>query len=211
MTNKIFWENPYLCELTSRVTSIDSQTIELSETIFYAESGGQESDHGTIGGIEVIRADKTGTRIQYTLNSAPPFSIGDNVITIISWPRRYSLMKLHFAAELVLECFYKRLTIEKIGAHISEDKSRIDFRYDGNIGSLAEDIEKQVQEIVDADLVVESRFSDIGQERRYWKINEFSQVPCGGTHIRRTSEVGKVKLRRRNLGRGKERVEITVE
>lgn len=211
MTKKIFWENPYQSELTSHVTSIDGQIIELSETIFYAESGGQESDHGTIGGIEVIHAEKAGTRILYTLKSAPPFSVGDSVMTRINWPRRYALMKLHFAAELVLECFYQHLTIEKTGAHIAENKSRIDFYYDGNIGKLAEEIEKQVQAIIDADLAIESRFSDIGKERRYWKIDGFSEVPCGGTHIRKTSEVGKVKLRRKNPGRGKERVEITIE
>ncbi|WP_038180170.1 alanine--tRNA ligase-related protein [Vibrio rhizosphaerae] len=211
MTKKIFWENPYQSELTSYVTNIDGQMIELSETIFYAESGGQESDHGTIGGIEVVHAEKAGKRIFYTLKSAPSFSVGDSVITQINWPRRYALMKLHFAAELVLECFYQQLTIEKIGAHIAADKSRIDFYYDGNIGKLAEEIEKQVQAIIDADLAIESRFSDISQERRYWKIDGFSEVPCGGTHIRRTSEVGKIKLRRKNPGRGKERVEITVE
>ncbi|MDW6094449.1 alanyl-tRNA editing protein [Vibrio rhizosphaerae] len=211
MTKKIFWENPYQSELTSYVTNIDGQMIELSETIFYAESGGQESDHGTIGGIEVVHAEKAGKRIFYTLKSVPSFSVGDSVITQINWPRRYALMKLHFAAELVLECFYQQLTIEKIGAHIAADKSRIDFYYDGNIGKLAEEIEKQVQAIIDADLAIESRFSDISQERRYWKIDGFSEVPCGGTHIRRTSEVGKIKLRRKNPGRGKERVEITVE
>jgi hypothetical protein len=55
-----------------------------------------------------------------------------------------------------------------------------------------------------------SAFSDEANERRYWKIKEFSQVPCGGTHIKRTSEMGVIRLKRVNPGKGKERIEIFV-
>ncbi|CAM3604135.1 Alanine--tRNA ligase [Vibrio aerogenes CECT 7868] len=211
MTKKIFWENPYQTELTSYVTAIDGKTIELSDTIFYAESGGQESDSGTIGGIEVVKAEKQGKQIFYTLAHTPEFAIGDEVTTIINWPRRYALMKLHFAAELVLEYLYRELAIDKIGAHISEDKSRIDMLFPENISQLLINIQKKVQHIIDADLPVESNFSDIETEQRYWKIEGFARVPCGGTHLHQTSEVGQVHLKRKNPGRGKERVEITIE
>jgi Ser-tRNA(Ala) deacylase AlaX len=42
----------------------------------------------------------------------------------------------------------------------------------------------------------------------FWKIEDFSKVPCGGTHLKRTSEVGALRLKRKNIGKGKERVEI---
>jgi Ser-tRNA(Ala) deacylase AlaX len=210
ITKKIFWENPYQTTLESYVTSIENQTIELSETIFYAESGGQESDFGTINGIEVKRAEKKDTRIFYTLVNFPQFSVGDLVTTVIDWSRRYALMKLHFAAEIVLESIYKEFNIEKIGAHISEKKSRIDFVFDGNIGFFLADIEVKVQAIIDSDLPIESDFSDRSLEMRFWKVNGVAQVPCGGTHLKRTSEVGNIHLKRKNIGKGKERVEITI-
>ena len=51
-------------------------------------------------------------------------------------------------------------------------------------------------------------FSDIENERRYWEIKGFSKVPCGGTHVKSTAEVGYITLKRVNIGGGKERIEI---
>ncbi|HNE01040.1 MAG TPA: hypothetical protein PLQ18_04975, partial [Plasticicumulans sp.] len=45
-------------------------------------------------------------------------------------------------------------------------------------------------------------------ERRYWEVEGIARVACGGTHLRRTGEVGVLALKRRNVGKGKERVEI---
>ncbi|HOG04600.1 MAG TPA: alanyl-tRNA editing protein, partial [Accumulibacter sp.] len=39
----------------------------------------------------------------------------------------------------------------------------------------------------------------------------FARVPCGGTHVRRTGEIGSIRLKRNNIGRGKERVEILLD
>lgn len=53
---KIFWSDPYLTKLATQVTSVEGDTITLEKTIFYALSGGQESDHGTIGSHPVLEA-----------------------------------------------------------------------------------------------------------------------------------------------------------
>lgn len=190
MTEKVFWQDPYLTELTTTITHIDGTYVELAATIFYAESGGQESDSGTIGGIPVIKAEKQGLSIRYTLAHQPDFNLGDKVTIKIDWSRRYALMKLHFAAEVVLELITQNYALGKIGAHISQDKSRIDFLTSQPISPLLADIQQQAQAIIDSDQTIESDFSDIQQQRRYWKVSGFAQVPCGGTHLKRTAEVG---------------------
>jgi Ser-tRNA(Ala) deacylase AlaX len=120
-------------------------------------------------------------------------------------------MKLHFAAEIVLELFYKEVKdIEKIGAHIAQDKARIDFLLGENISKFFPLIEKNANNIVTAGLDIISEFSDIETERRYWEIKEFANVPCGGTHLKNTREIGEITLKRKNIGKGKERVEIYV-
>lgn len=211
MVEKIFWTNPYLTELDTRITSVNDNDLTVEQTIFYAFSGGQESDRGTIGGYLVQEARKDGQEIIYTVEKGHDLTVGDQVTMTIDWNRRYGLMRLHFAAEIVLELAYKHLEgIEKIGAHIAQDKARIDFIWHENISSSFPLIEKESRAIIEANLDIISAFSDEAKGRRYWEVKGFSKVPCGGTHLKKTGEVGEMKLKRNNIGKGKERIEIYV-
>lgn len=212
MTKKVFWLDPYLTELKTTIETVNANKITVKETIFYAFSGGQESDYGTIGNHKVLDARKEGQEIIYTLDENHGLQVGDHVTIMIDWPRRYKLMRLHFAAEIVLELVCQRFTeIKKIGAHIAQEKARIDFEWEKTISPFIALLQQEAQTIVDSDQKIISAFSNEAAEQRYWKINEFSQVPCGGTHIKRTSEIGAMRLKRANPGKGKERIEIYVE
>lgn len=212
MTKKIFWSNPYKTVHGTVVTSVNGSEVTLESTIFFAFSGGQESDYGKIGEYTVISARKDGLEIIYTLNSDHQLTTGQSVQVEIDWERRYRLMRLHFAAELVLDLFYKRLKgVEKVGAHIAQDKARLDFAWPESISLMLPGFSEEANRIIKADLPVRSEFEDEMNERRYWEIEGFSRVPCGGTHIKRTGEIGPIRLKRNNIGRGKERVEIFLE
>ncbi len=207
MTHKLFWDEPYRTSLATTVRAVAGGEVSLTETIFYALSGGQESDAGTINGEPVLAARKDGFDIWYRLARVP--AAGEPAWVEIDWPRRYALMRLHFAAEIVLELTYRALPgIEKIGAHIAADKARIDFLLDRPITPLLAPLTQDAQALIDADLPIVSAFSDAAAQRRYWEIAGFGRVACGGTHLRRTGEVGRLRLKRHNIGKGKERVEI---
>jgi alanyl-tRNA synthetase len=209
MTRKVFWSDPYLSELSTTVSGVAGAQVTLSETIFFAFSGGQESDTGSIDGHAVLTAQKQGLDIFYTLAPDHGLTAGQAVLVEIDGDRRFKLMRLHFAAELVLELFYKRLSqIQKIGAHIAQDKARIDFAWPDSIAPWLPDIESAANAIVAADMAITTAFDDEFNERRYWEIRDFSRVPCGGTHVKQTGEIGQIKLKRNNKGRGNERVEI---
>ncbi|MGA7985010.1 MAG: alanyl-tRNA editing protein [Burkholderiales bacterium] len=209
MTHKVFWDDPYLSALDTTVDSVVDADVALRATVFYALSGGQESDAGTIAGIPVLEARNVGRAIVYRLPAGHGLRPGDPVRVEIDWQRRYRLMRLHFAAELVLELACRELrTAEKIGAHIAPDKARIDFAWPENLAPRLPRLAAAAQAIVDADLPIVSAFSDRAGERRYWELAGFARVPCGGTHLRRTGEVGRVSLKRRNIGKAKERVEV---
>lgn len=211
MTNELFWSDPYLCTCETSIVSASGPVVTLKDTVFYAFSGGQESDAGTISGYPVIRAVKVGLEIEYELSPGHGLRPGTPVRVEIDWDRRYNLMRLHFAAELVLELVGRKLPgIEKIGAHIAVDKARIDFAWPASIAASLLEISAEAQAIIDRDLEIISAFSDEKTQRRFWEVPGFARVPCGGTHLRRTGEVGQITLKRKNPGKGKERVEVYV-
>jgi Ser-tRNA(Ala) deacylase AlaX len=208
---KAFWRDPYQSRLETRITSVSGNDVTLTETIFYAFSGGQESDAGTIAGRRVLAARKDGREIIYTLEDGRDLHANDAVTIEIDWARRYKLMRLHLAAEIILELATQNLPgIEKIGAHIAEDKARIDFTWAENIAKLFPIMQEKAGALIAADHPIVSAFSDEANQRRYWEIEGFAKVPCGGTHLKRTGEIGPISLKRVNIGKGKERIEIRV-
>jgi Ser-tRNA(Ala) deacylase AlaX len=130
-------------------------------------------------------------------------------MVIIDWEKRYILMKLHFMAEIILELVYQNYNHpEKIGANITDDKARVDFSWVGNISEIFPELISKTNSIINSNLDILSAFDDEKNERRYWYIEGFAKVSCGGTHLRKTGEIGLISLKRHNLGSGKERIEI---
>lgn len=145
---KVFWDNPYQCSLTTSVSSVSGNRILFKETIAFSFSGGQESDLAYVNGLAITNSEIDGNLIYYTLSEGHGLIPGDIVIMEIDWSRRYKLMRLHFAVELVLELVTRKLGIEKIGAHIAETKARIDFIYDKNISSIFDSLLAEYNEII---------------------------------------------------------------
>ncbi len=205
---KVFWDNPYQTVLNTRVKEVNGAEVLFEQTIAYSFSGGQESDLAHINQLQVLNSRKEGVLIYYELPADHGLKPGDEVEMKIDWDRRYKLMRLHFAAELILELVTKKLNLPKVGAHISESKSRIDFVWDQNISSIFEEILSEYKNIIEQDLIIQTGFFDEVTQRRYWKIDGFAEVHCGGTHVKSTKEVGLVNLKRVNPGKGIQRIEI---
>ncbi|MCQ9627179.1 alanyl-tRNA editing protein [Cetobacterium somerae] len=209
MTRKLFWENSYLTQCEANIVDIKENKVIVDQTIAFAFSGGQKSDKGTINGYDILLAEKIGSDIVYTLPENHDLKVGDEVNIEIDWAHRYKIMKLHFLAELVLEIVYQTYNFpEKIGANITEEKARVDFVWDGNISSIFPEIEPMINDLISKDMPIKTGYIDIENERRYWEIEGFAKISCGGTHVKSTGEIGSFRLKRRNNSRGKERIEI---
>ena len=205
---KTFWDNPYQQRLTTQVAQVDGNEVSFEETIAFSFAGGQESDIAFINGIPVVDSKRLGDWIIYTLPEGHGLVQGMPVLMTIDWPRRYRLMRLHFAAELILEIVTRMVHWEKVGAHIAEGKARIDFKSEVNAKTLFEPMLLIFNKIIDDNQPIEKGYLDPETQRRYWKIDGFAQVACGGTHVRSTGEVGHVTLKRDHPGKGIERIEI---
>lgn len=205
---KVFWDDPYKHTLNTKVIAIKGNEVLLAETIAYSFSGGQESDKAFINEVEIIGSRMEGDLIYYILPDNHGLSEYDEVEMTIDWQRRYRLMRLHFAAELILELVTKKFAFEKVGARISESKARIDFKSEANISAIFDGLLREYNQIIEADCLIKTGFSDVATQRRFWKIDGFASVPCGGTHVKSTGEVGYVSLKRSHPGKEIERIEI---
>lgn len=205
---KVFWENPYQNSIETAVVSVSGNQVIFTDTIAFSFSGGQESDNALVNGMPILDSKIEDNLILYTLPDDHGLSPSDHVVMKIDWDRRYRLMRLHFAAELVLEIVTQQFKFEKVGAHIAESKARIDFITDTNISGIFDIILEKYNAIINADLLIETGFTDVATQRRFWKIDGFAQVPCGGTHVKSTGEVGFVTLKRTHPGKSIERIEI---
>lgn len=212
MSRKLYWDEPYCVAVESSVVAVGGDELSLRETIIYAFSGGQESDRGSIGGLTVLDARQGEGGPWYRLRPGHGLRVGDSVTVAIDWERRYRLMRLHSAAEILLQFAYRALPgVERIGAHIGADKARLDFSWPQSLAPLLDSFAERLRAFVAADLAIECGYSDEAAERRYWRVEGLDTVPCCGTHPRRTGELGALRLKRDNRGRGQERIEIFLE
>lgn len=210
MTTMIFWTDPYLSELATSVTAVDGDIVMLKETILFAFRGGQERDHGTIAGLDVLDAAWKDEAIEYRLAPHHGLRAGDPVTVAIDATRRDRLRRLHMATEIVLVLVTRdQPHLLKVGAHIAATKGRIDFAADSVITNLLPAVAAAANHLIASDLSIERGLA--GQsDRRFWEIEGFARLDCGGTLPARTGEIGPIELRRTNPGKGKERVEITL-
>ncbi|CDR34217.1 hypothetical protein [Criblamydia sequanensis] len=101
--------------------------------------------------------------------------------------------------------------IRKRGAHMSETGARVDFECSSNISEYFPVILKAYNKIIEADLPIEKGYLNEENEIRYWRLPNIATVPCGGTHVRSTREVGAITLKRDRANKGVERIRITLD
>ena len=166
MTEKLFWENPYLTEIKAKVMKINNNRVSLNKTIFYAFCGGQESDEGTISGIKVVNALKIGEKeniidIEYTLFSEPDFKVGDEVEVKINKEKREKLLRLHSSAHIVYYFIIEKLgELKVIGSNITSDKARVDFFLDTSITPILLEIEEKTNKFLGEEHQIERKFDE---------------------------------------------------
>jgi len=213
MTKKLFWDDPYQTECTAKVTSLNNNKVKLDQTIFYAFSGGQLSDEGTIGGIKVLEAKKEGDKediidIEYTLEQEPSFKVGDTVQVKIDAERRAKLRRLHSAAHIVYYITIAVLGKVKVnGSEIQPEKARMDFGYEESIIEKIPVIEKMTNTFIAGNHPIVMKPDHDKPDLRWWTCETW-KMPCGGTHVKNTSDIGPLRLVRKNKGKGRERIEM---
>ncbi|SMQ63595.1 misacylated tRNA(Ala) deacylase [Devosia lucknowensis] len=234
MTEFVFRDDPYARTTASTVLGVtDDGHILLDRTVFYATSGGQPGDSGRLvrpdGSAIVIAGaihpggDKT-TIVHVPADGQPLPHAGETVTAEIDWDRRYRLMRMHTALHLLSVA----LPFPVTGGSIGEDKGRLDFDMPDLPGNL-DAIERHLNAMVDADHAVTTEWitdaemeakadliktmkvkPPMGQGRvRLVRIGDVDLQPCGGTHVARTGEIGRLTMGKiENKGKQNRRVNL---
>ena len=236
MTEFLFRDDAYRAEAEATVLAAGPEGVELDRTVFYASSGGQPGDTGSIraagGEIAVTGAvHPDGDRGRVLHLVAPGAALpepGAAVGLKLDWDRRYRLMRMHTALHLLSVVLPYGVT----GGSIGEDKGRLDFDMPEPPGDVAA-LEAQLNAHVAADLPVAAEWISeeelaaqpemvktmkvkppIGQGRvRLVRIGAGAGTidlqPCGGTHVRSTGEIGRLRIGKlEKKGRENRRVSI---
>lgn len=200
----------------------------LSRTVFFPEGGGQLGDTGVIGDSGVVDTKKSrglpfarddfpmimvGGQVAHLLGEdAEPPKVGQEVRIRIDWPRRFNIMQHHSAAHLAYwYATQARPDLYTQGCRISDTAARFDFRADGPLDAEAvEEWEALSNDAIARDLEIENAPVDGEPEALMWYSGDM-RMPCGGTHVRSTSEIGRIRLRRKRHGTKLERLYITVD
>ena len=227
---KIFETNAYQKEIVTKITKIDKEnkTIELEDTIFYGQSGGQPGDTGQIiidgQKIEVKSTIKLENVIKNILKDVDNLQINKEVTAIIDWDKRYKYMRMHSALHLMCATVPLGVT----GGQIGYEKSRLDFNdpekkinkeeIEDKINQLMKNDHKIMYEYIDSkilesqpDLVrtMSVKPPKIIGKLRFVKIGDIDFQPCGGTHVNSTIEIGEIKIGKiENKGKMNRRVNI---
>jgi len=210
-TVKLYDEDPYLTKFVAEVMAVNGNEVVLDSTAFYPEGGGQAGDTGRIGGLDVVDTQIEDGVISHLLASTPPFRVGSKIEGEVDWDRRHRIMRLHSAAHIMEHFLWARMGhLERLGSFVDDKKDRADYSYEGR---LPAETLKEVEESTNA-FLAEGHEIRIDSDPslpgiRIWRCADL-EMHCAGTHVRDTKEIGEIRLKRKNPGKGKERVETSL-
>jgi alanyl-tRNA synthetase len=208
-TKKLYFDDPYQVEFNSKVLNKisrhDKPAVILEQTCFYPESGGQPADKGSINGIEVTSVIEENGNIIHILRREVE---SNEIFGKVDWETRFDHMQQHAGQHVLSQSFYELTRGETVSFHMGTESStvEIDVRKISeqevtNVEELANSIVFQNKEIksyfVSEDQIVNVPLRGLPQKTgriRVIEVSGFDYSACGGTHPKRTGEIGIIKI-----------------
>jgi alanyl-tRNA synthetase len=221
MTERLYLQDPYLTAFHARVVELSQldgkPAAILDQTAFYPEGGGQPGDRGTVGSARVLDTQERDGKVLHILDR--PLEPAGEIDAQVDWQRRFDHMQQHHGQHL-LSAAFERVGAQTLSFHLGERTCTIDLDVPPD-AQKAKTAEARANQSIWRDLPVVAR-DFVGEERaklplrkeavkgdRVVLVEGVDASPCGGTHPRRTGEVGCVAiLKLSRWGDGKSRVEF---
>ena len=222
-TKRLYFDNPYQVEFKATVigreTHQDLPALLLDQTCFYPESGGQPSDMGSINGVEVVDVVEKDEKILHVMRDDVT---SDQVQGLIDWVTRFDHMQQHAGQHVLSQSFYALFNAETVSFHLGKGTSSVEIGMPDIKEEELENVEKLANEVVFQDeeictyITSEDLIETIPLRKhpqktghiRVVQISDFDYSACGGTHPRRTGEIGLIKILKWERIRGNLRFEF---
>jgi len=219
-TRRLYYDDAFEKEFTARVMHCEVLPPDvksgitdrvwgliLDRTAFYPTSGGQPNDLGKIGDANVLDVRDEGDEILHLVDRKPSDA---EVNCCINWPRRFDHMQQHTGQHLLSAMFQERFGLPTVSFHLGDEICTIDLRGVEPSAEFLEGAERAANQVVFEDRPVNVRygtadeFAELGVRKeverkgilRAIEIEAADLQPCGGTHVKRTGQIGLVLVRR---------------
>ena len=234
MTDLLYLRDAHQKSFTARVIAVEDLAIVLDGTHFYPTGGGQPHDTGTLtwpgGSASVTDVRKVGDDVVHILEGEVPV-VGAEVSGEIDWERRHALMRTHTALHVLCGVIWNEWRVPVTGGNMEPLSARMDFEFD----PLPEGFAARIEELVNAELAADrpievtflprstavmdedlirtkvSLIPESVSEIRVVDIVGLDKQADGGTHVKSTAEVGRIRvLKVENKGKGNKRVRLEI-
>ena len=214
-TTPLFREDAYAAACDAAVVDVtDAGGVVLDRTVFYAQRGGQPGDVGTLTGPDgsalpvtnTVYGPDRATIVHLVGQAAGDLNAGDRVRAELDWERRYKRMRIHTALHLLIVVLPYPVT----GGAIGDGDGRLDFDIP-DAGLDKADVTERLNALIARDAAVGERWITDAEldanpglvktmsvkpprgagRVRLVDIEGVDLQPCGGTHVRRTGEIGR--------------------
>ncbi len=233
-TDMLFLRDAYLREFDATVVDVDAdgRRVALDRTAFYATGGGQPHDAGTLAGQPVVDVRKEGDLVWHALGGESPLpAVGEAVHGEVDWDRRHALMRTHTALHVLCGVIWNTYGKAVTGGNMEPLSARMDFEFDPLPPDFGPTIEARVNEELAAARPIEVTFlpRDVAladpdlirtkvnlipesvAEIRIVDIVGLDKQADGGTHVRTTDEVGRIRVvKTESKGKGNKRIRLEV-
>ena len=208
-TETLYYQDSHLQVFSAAVTGCrpgkHGWDVTLDRTAFYPEGGGQPGDQGMLGGVAVTDTHEVGGEVIHFCDR--PLEVGAVVEGRIDWARRFSLMQQHSGEHILSGLIHAAYGYDNVGFHMGRDAVTIDFNGMLDEAQLAS-LERQANRVIWQDQAVEVFWPTPEELARLpYRSKKALEGPvrlvrfpgadlcaCCGTHVKRTGEIGLVKL-----------------
>lgn len=237
MTELIYQKDSYIKEFECKVIGLDEaeNAVILDKTAFYVGGGGQPCDFGTLetpeNKYDVKMIKKKGNEVYHYIDGELP-KVNEMCIGKIDWERRHKLMRTHTAMHILCGVVWRDYKAQVTGCDMDCLTGRMDFEFENFDKELVEEIEDKINKEIQCKRDIKVNILDREEafkipdlirtkinllpesikKIRTVEIEGLDLQADGGTHVKNTSEVGKIKIVKfKSKGKINKRIYIEIE